>query len=744
MARSAPSSGSPLDREAVLSLIRAHPSWGKREIARTLSLAAHEKAELKGLLQQLETEGAIERRGRHGYAVSGDVPKVGVVEFTNHDSEGDLTGRLVGHEEDRAGPSIRLAGDSHGRGQALGVGDRALCRLTKLDDGTVEARVIKKLPRSAGKRLLGVVRMGPGGKRVESAERGAREPYVLRGPDSHELDDGDLVVFTVEANRHTGYRAAHVVEAIGRADGPHAPTVLAIHEHGIEHGFSEAELEETDALKEATAKGREDLTKIPLITIDPVDARDHDDAVWAALDEDPRNPGGWVVVVAIADVAAYVRPAAPLDRGAERRGVSVYFPDRVVPMLPERLSTDLCSLIENAPRPCLAVRMVFNAQGDKITHRFVRGWMRSAAKLSYEQAQAAIDGQPDDATGPLLDPVLRPLWSAYGALKAARERRSPLEIVAPERKIILDAHGRVTGVVKRASFDAHKLIEEMMIQANVAAAETLERKTRTFIYRVHDEPAKERIEALADFLPQVGLKWAKGERATPKRFNALLERAAKGENAEVVNEVVLRTQAQAVYATENLGHFGLNLARYAHFTSPIRRYADLTVHRSLIDALGFGSDGASEKEEERLTGVAERISQAERRAMAAERDAGDRYLSAFLADRVGSTFEARITGVTRAGCFVRLKETGADGLAPASRLGRERFIHDAASQALVGEDSGERYKLGMPVTVRLVEAMPIQGGLLFDILTKPEPGPKPSRRGRNRGTVRPRGARGRR
>jgi ribonuclease R len=526
---------------------------------------------------------------------------------------------------------------------------------------------------------------------------------------------------------------------IGRADGPHAATVLAAHAHGIEDGFADAEIKEVESLKPVTVKGREDLTKIPLITIDPEDARDHDDAVWAEADSSEGNKGGFTVIVAIADVAAYVRPGGALDRGAERRGVSTYFPDRVAPMLPERLSTDLCSLKENEPRPCLAVRMTFNAQGDKVRHRFVRGWMRSAAKLSYEQAQRAIDGEPDETAAPLLAPVLKPLWAAYKAVSAARERRNPLEIVAPERRILLDDAGRVREIVKRAPLDAHKLIEEFMIQANVSAAETLEKKKRTFIYRVHEEPAREKIDALTDFLPQVGLKWSKGERATTKRFNALLDRAAKSEHAEVVNEMVLRTQSQAVYSTENLGHFGLNLARYAHFTSPIRRYADLTVHRALIASLSLPDAADAEGEDEaRLAGVAERISTAERRAMAAERDAADGYLSAYLADRVGAVFKARITGLNRAGCFVRLLETGAEGLAPASRLGEERFHHDARAQALVGERSGARYRLGRPVEVRLIEATPVSGGLLFDILTEPEKGDRPTRRGRG-GTKQGRG-----
>jgi len=746
------SSPSALDREAVLALIRQHgDSYSKREIARDLRLAAHEKIELKELLHQLESDGVIERRGRRGYAIVGAIPKVSVVEFTDHDSDGELIGRLAGHAFDEGGPRVRLVEARSGRrgsrggkrsdrggGPAIGVGDRALARLTLTPDGEVEARIIKKLGHSAH-RLLGVVIKDRGVARIDPIERGSRNAYALSPADASNYDDGDLVAFTTDTQRRHGMKVARVVEELGRSDGPHAATVMAIHQHGVPVGFSERELTEVDALQSATPNNREDLTPLPLITIDPADARDHDDAIWAAADDDPQNPGGWEVIVAIADVAAYVRPGTALDHGAETRGVSAYFPDRVTPMLPERISNDLCSLIDGEPRPCLAVRMVFDKDGDKRRHHFVRGWMRSAASLSYDQAQNAIDGKPDDIAGPLLDTVLRPLWSAYAAVRNARARRAPLEIDAPERRILLDDKGKVVDVVRRNRFDAHKLVEEFMIQANVAAAETLEKKRRTFIYRVHDEPSREKIEALADFLPQLGLKWTKGEKATPARFNALMTRAKTTENVDVVCEMVLRSQSQAIYTIENIGHFGLNLERYAHFTSPIRRYADLTVHRALIDALSFGDDGTSKEDEQRLAGVAQRISDYERRAMAAERDARDRYLSQFLADREGSVFAARITGVTRAGCFLRLKETGADGLAPISRLGDERFHHDAATQTLIGEETGGRYRLGRTVKARLVEATPISGGLLFDILSEPEPGPRPSRRGR--GSRPPSGAR---
>jgi ribonuclease R len=436
------------------------------------------------------------------------------------------------------------------------------------------------------------------------------------------------------------------------------------------------------------------------------------------------------VWVAIADVAAYVRVGSALDREARAKGNSVYFPDRVEPMLPEHLSAGLCSLRQGEPRACLAVRMVFDKQGKKVSHQFVRGLMRSAAKLSYEQAQAAIDGKPDDQTGPLIDSVLKPLWAAYATLKKGRDVRSPLEIDSTERRVIISPEGKVVSIRVRESLEAHKLIEEMMIQANVCAAETLEQRGSPLIYRIHDTPSLEKVQALADFLSTIGVAWSKGEAPRTDRFNRLLAQTREGPHAEIVNEVVLRTQMQAQYNPDNIGHFGLNLMRYAHFTSPIRRYADLIVHRALIRALKLGDDGLRDEEIPRLTDTARHITEAERRAMAAERDATDRYVAAFLAERQGAEFEGRITGVTRFGLFVRLTDTGADGLVPVSSLGSEYFIHDDRAHALVGEESGDRWPLGMKVEVRLQEATPITGGLIFEMLSNPEPGQPGQRRPR--------------
>jgi ribonuclease R len=321
----------------------------------------------------------------------------------------------------------------------------------------------------------------------------------------------------------------------------------------------------------------------------------------------------------------------------------------------------LCSLREGEDKPAIAVRMTFSADGRKVRHSFHRILMKSAAKLAYPQAQAAIDGAADDKTGPILETVLKPLWDAYAVLKRGRNAREPLELDLPERKILLKEDGTVDKVVVPERLDAHKLIEEFMIQANVAAAETLEEKRSPLVYRVHDAPSAEKLKGLRDFLETLDMKIPHAGALKPDAFNTILAQAKDLPVPDLINEVILRSQSQAEYAPKNIGHFGLNLARYAHFTSPIRRYADLLVHRALVRALGLGDGGLTDEEIPRLTSIAKAISDTERRAMAAERETADRLIAAHLADRIGATFPARVAGVTRSGLFVKLKEIGADG-----------------------------------------------------------------------------------
>jgi len=714
-----PPQGLP-DRDALLEYVRKNPDAPRAAIAQAFGLKGADRRALRELLRELQESGALVRRDGRRVSESGAVPPVGVADVVERDADGELLVRLSKAED---APLVRLTPDRAAEklAGAPGLGDRLLVRFERTEDGELEARLIKRLGQSAH-RILGVIRKARREVRVEPVDRRTKQTLVLSALDGESLRDGDLVLAQVgSAERRYGPHSGKVLEVVGREDDVRAASLIAIHTHGIPTGFTAQAEAEAEAAEPPTLTGREDLRDVPFITIDPADARDHDDAVYAAPDEDPKNPGGWIVWVAIADVAAYVRPGSALDVEAWDKGNSVYFPDRVEPMLPERLSNGLCSLREGENRACLAVRMVFGADGRKRSHRFVRGLMRSAAKLAYEQAQAGVDGTPDDKTAPLLDPILKPLYAAYAVLKKGRDVRSPLAIESLERRVIIGPDGKVASITPRPVLAAHQLIEEMMIQANVSAAETLEAKRTPLIYRIHDTPSPEKIQALVEFLGTLGIPWSKGEAPRTDRFNQLLGDTREGPHAEIINEVVLRTQMQAIYSEENIGHFGLNLLRYAHFTSPIRRYADLVVHRALIRALGLGNDGLSDQDVTKMKSTAEHITAAERRAMAAERDATDRYVAAFLADRVGAEFEGRITGVTRFGLFVRLTETGADGLIPISRLGGEYFIHDERTHALVGERTGQRWPLGMSVQVRLVEATPLTGGLLFDMLSEPAP-----------------------
>jgi ribonuclease R len=713
-------------REEILSFLREHEgAAGKRDIARAFNIKGDARVALKKRLAEMAAEGLLAGTKRD-LRERGKLPPVTVLEVTGRDEDGDLIARpAVWKDGDGPPPAVlvlthRARNDE--RDAAIGVGDRILARITALDEPDVEglsyeAEAIRILPRDR-RRLLGIFRTRKGGGgTIEPIDRKELRAWSVRPGDDGNAGNGDLVRFDLSVRHRHSVSEARVLESLGNPDDQRKVSLIAVHAHGLPDDFPASVLAESEALTAFTADGRTDLRATPLLTIDPVDARDHDDAVYAEPDGDPGNRGGFIVIVAIADVAHYVRPGTRLDREAQLRGNSVYFPDRVVPMLPERISNDLCSLREHEDRPCLAVRMVFDADGKKRRHGFERAVMRSAAKLSYQEAQAAIDGNVSAKCAPLMQSALLPLWQAYAALSRARDARGPLDLDLPERKILLDEQGRVARVVIPERLDAHRLIEEMMIQANVAAAETLEQVKMPPVYRVHDEPSKEKLKNLSDFLETLDLKLAAGTGLKPEAFNRILARAKTLPVPELVNEVILRAQAQAEYTPRNIGHFGLNLAKYAHFTSPIRRYADLLVHRGLIRGLKLGTDGLEDREIQRLSDTAKEISGAERRAMAAERETVDRLIAAHLADRIDATFEGRIAGVTRSGLFVKLKDTGADGFVPAATLGRDFFAHVEEAHALVGNRSGETYQLGDTVSVRLVEVIPSAGAIRFEMLS---------------------------
>ncbi len=712
-------------KEDILQFIQSSSqNIGRREIARAFDIKGSERIDLKRVLKELAADGLIAGARR---AVRKDaLPNVAVIVVRETDRNGDLIASPLHWNEDADGAPPRILVEIGRRyeGPAIGVGDHVLARIRPADgdadEGAEAARFIaspiKRLPRDKP-RQLGLLRRTGRGFVVESIDKKDLKEWPVADGDIGGAEDGELVRFEIARDVHSHRPSARISERIGSPKAEKAVSLIAIHNHGLRDRFGDDILAELEALPEASMADREDLTRIPLITIDPEDAKDHDDAVWARPDDDPANEGGAIVIVAIADVSFYVRPGAAIDHEASLRGNSVYFPDRVVPMLPERLSNDLCSLREGELRPCLAVRMIFDRTGKKLSHRFTRAMMRSAAKLSYREAQAAIDGQRNKKTAALLEPILRPLWQVYRLLGEARDRRGPLDLDLPERKIVLDERGLVSKVIVPERLDAHRLIEEFMIQANVAAAEALEARKSPLIYRVHDAPSAEKLVALSEFLASIDINAPKTSFNRPGQFNKILAKAVGTEHQEILNEVVLRAQAQAEYRPGNLGHFGLNLRRYAHFTSPIRRYADLIVHRALVSAFGLGEGGLSDAEKTKLGAIAEAISQSERKAMSAERETVDRLIAMHLAEKVGEHFKARISGVTRFGLFVKLLDTGADGFVPIATLGRDFYKHVEAHHALVGERTGESFRLGDRVDVRLKEANPAAGALRFEMVS---------------------------
>ena len=698
----------------ILDWIAENPGQAaKRDIAKAFNIKGAARIELKRLLRELELDGQLDRR-RGTYRDPDKLPPVSVLTVLPPDGDGDVFAKPMEWHGEGTEPRVLFVART--ADPALGAGDRILARLTEVRDEEhqYEARLIRKIGVNPLK-ILGIFREGTEGGRIVPIDKGADKEWHVPGDATHGAVDGELVEAEQAGPKvRLGLPRARIVARLGDPGAPKAVSLIAIHQHGIPDRFPDAAIVQADAAKPAGLKGRVDLRDLPLITIDPSDARDHDDAVFAQ--PDPDRPGGHIVWVAIADVAHYVTPGSALDKAARFRGNSTYFPDRVVPMLPDRLSGDLCSLHEGVPRPCLAVEMRLDAEGVLVGHRFHRGLMRSAASLSYEQAQAAIDGAPDDKAGPLLETVLKPLWAAWHTAMKARVARQPLDLDLPERRIELSDAGVVTSVKFRDRLDAHKVIEEFMILANVAAGEALTAKKMPLLFRNHEEPSVDKLEALRETAQASGFALAKGQVLKTAHLNGLLEQAAGTDFAELINLSTLRSMTQAYYGPQNFGHFGLALRTYAHFTSPIRRYADLIVHRALIRAHGWGPDGLTQEEMDGLEETGTHISETERRSMLAERDTTDRYLAAYLSERIGQEFEGRISGIARFGVFIKLDESGADGLVPMRGLGDEYWHYDRDSQSLMGADTGTVVSVGLRAKVRLAEAVPVTGGLLLDLL----------------------------
>jgi ribonuclease R len=703
--------------EALIEFLRDNPgALGTREIARAFGLGASEQPALRDMLRRVARSGEAVRAPDRKFTAGPALPEIIQIERFGSDADGAPLARPVAWPASDEPPSFRLTGAA---GDELAPGERALARLIRRGSGEIDAEIIRRLD-DAASRVVGIFHRTRDGGEVIPIDRRDKGEYRVLGHDAAGLLDNELVVAEELQSRRFGKRA-RITERLGPANAPGAISRMTIAAFEIPTEFPPGALAEAAAARPADPAGRADLRGLALVTIDGSDARDFDDAVWAEPDADPANPGGWHIVVAIADVSLYVAPGSALDREALRRGNSVYFPDRVVPMLPEALSNDLCSLVPGADRPCLAAHLWIDPAGKKRRHRFERAIMRSSARLTYDAVQAAHDehqGEP----GPLAPDRLAALYGAFAALDRMRRARGALTLDLAEHHVVLDGDRRPIAVIPRTRLDSHRLIEEFMILANVAAAEELESRHRPCLYRVHDQPDPEKLASLRDFLDELGipgLALAKGQVVRPELFNRVLARAAARPEAAMINELVLRAQAQAVYSPNNIGHFGLALPRYAHFTSPIRRYADLVVHRLLLAPAAPAREGG-----EGFAATAEHISATERRAASAERAALDRYRASLLAGAVGTVFSARITGVAPFGLFVTLPESGADGLIPISSLPSDYYDHEAARHRLVGRRSNRSFALGDAVTVTLVEADAIGGRLVFRIEGEPFAGPR--------------------
>lgn len=710
----------PPKKADILAWISANPiQHDKRDIAKALRLKGSERTVLNRILNELESEGKFvgsQKETDDRERIIGKFSPVNVLRVSEIDENGNLF--LKPENWDRKDKPPRILMVVRPDEIPLGLGDQILARVVSVlnQEHQYEAQPIRRIEKTHAK-ILGIYRSKGTSGRIVPIDKSGKEWRVVKA-DENGAKDGELVeAIRSRPKSRVGLPQARIIQCLGNPSAQKAISSIAIHQHNIEDTFSQQVLKEAKLSTDYKLIGRKDLCHLPFITIDPDGARDHDDAVFAQADSDQKNIGGFLIWVAIADVAHYVRPGTALDQTARQRGNSTYFPDRVVPMLPEVLSADLCSLHEGARRPCLAVCLRIDSNGNKIGHEFYRAIICSVASLTYEEVQHGVEGIPNDKVLPLLETVIRPLYNAYSALFIERQKRQPLELELPERLICLNESGDVTGVKFKDRLDAHKLIEEFMILANVAAAECLVDKREPCLFRIHEEPKKAKIEALRDTAQSVGLNLAKGQVLKTKHLNQLLRQAEKQKEGELLSMSTLRAMTQAYYSKENFGHFGLALRAYAHFTSPIRRYADLLVHRALIRAHQWGEGGLTQEEEATLEQTSDQISISERRSMAAERDTLDRYLAIYLSRKIGNEFSGRISGVVKFGVFVRLDESGAEGLVPIRSLGQEYFTLEKKLNRLVGAESGFKILLGQNVTVRLADTTSESGGIIFELLT---------------------------
>jgi ribonuclease R len=710
--------GLPTKQDLLLWLKDNPNKVSKREIAKAFSITGSYKIGLKKLILDLENEREARSKSNSESFIS-VIPSTVICIVKGPDKDGDIFLDLLDWSEGEEIPKIFYFERSGSI--PVSVGDRILCELTKVEgkDYHYEAKLRRRISKTNNSsKIIGVFRVSSSGGTLEALSKRLNTIWTIPRNAVNGSVDGDIVeAEQTSPKSRFGMSKARVISILGKTDDSKAISLIAIHEHSIVNEFSKETLSEAVNSAPVTLVDRDDLRHIPFVTIDPADARDHDDACYVELDLDVENKGGFIVWIAIADVAHYVQPNSLLDGEARNRGNSTYFPDRVVPMLPENLSADLCSLHEGEDRPCLALKMILDSGGKKTSQQFFRGLMRSRGSLVYREVQEAIDGNPSKKIQPILESILKPLYKCYEVLQNTTKERGPLILDLPERKILLDDSGKVASIEFLDRLDAHKVVEELMILANVAAAEELFNNKSYFLYRIHEEPEKEKVNTLREIVKSCGLSFSKGQVLKTHHLNSLLCNAKETEYSELVSMSILRSMPQAYYGAQPIGHFGLALRRYTHFTSPIRRYADLVTHRAIIETINRGQNPLYEFDPVELEAIGESISICERKSMLAERDTVDRYLAAFFSDRLGLEVLGTISGVARFGIFVKIDESGADGLVPVSTIGNEYFRYNREKQVLVAERTGLVLGLGKRVLVRLVETNALTGGLTLQLIS---------------------------
>lgn len=701
----------PTDDELISYIEKSGGRVKRGTIAKHYKLKGMQRRALRDNLHHLAKKGRIELLGGNYIGLPKPLPSP--ITLHIHRQNAELTLEAVPQDASLQRPNIHIVVETQ---MDIGVGDTIEANLTQLEPNSYVAHPIRKIANEAERPVLGSFsNLGKGlpGQVVPLDPDRLPRRFLIDTKDTGNIPDGAIILGrpVTGGDRHAP-PMLELIEVVGnQAEG--VESMIAIHNFNIPYIFPDEVLNYTaelpSSLTDKEIAEREDLRAIPICTIDGPDARDFDDAVYVEQNQD----GSFKVIVAIADVAQYVQEGSPLDKEAFNRGNSTYFPDRVVPMLPERLSNDLCSLRPNEDRPVLACHMTISKEGRLLKQKFTRAVIHSHARLTYDQVMDAINGNFDDLTEDLWNRNLKDAYACFKVLVKAREQRHALDLDMPETKIIVGANGEIVDVAKRERHDAHRLIEELMIIANVAAAEALEQKKAPCIYRVHPAPSPEKLENLRIVLREYNFKLEKIADINPKHLTGIIKMIHDHPEEELLMQTILRSQQQAVYTPDNDGHFGLSLAKYAHFTSPIRRYSDLIVHRSLIEAYNLPGKGSLKTPRSRFTQLAEHICVTERRSQRAEWDAKDRIVARYYKEKLGRFYEATVMSVQKFGVFVSIEEGVGEGLLPMRYLGDEYFRHDPKRGILQGEKSKKIIKIGDKLRVTLTDADVLSGQLTF-------------------------------